>query len=111
MIFRNLLFSDFRLEWGHLLNADDFDTSHLHNELWEIVNNQYDWEQRYLHDNYTQSLEEDAEIASPCPDVYWFPMVTDRFADELVAVMEKHGSWSDGTNNVRKVFNCYYFLY
>ena len=35
-----------RLDWGHLVNSDDFDTSHTHNELWEISNNQWDWEQR-----------------------------------------------------------------
>ena len=35
-----------RIEWGHLVNADDFDMSHTHNELWEIINNRYDWEKR-----------------------------------------------------------------
>jgi hypothetical protein len=35
-----------RLEWGHLINADDFKTGHVHNELWEIINNQFDWERR-----------------------------------------------------------------
>ena len=25
--------------FGHLVNADDFDTSHTHNELWELVRN------------------------------------------------------------------------
>ena len=37
----------------------------------------------------------------PCPDVFWFPIISDRFADELVAEMEAFGSWSDGTNKVR----------
>ena len=35
-----------RLDWGHLVNAEDFDTSHVNNELWEITNNQFDWEKR-----------------------------------------------------------------
>ena len=25
--------------FGHLVNADDFDTSHIHNELWELIRN------------------------------------------------------------------------
>ncbi len=67
-----------RLNWGHLVNADDFATDHLNNELWELERNRWDWEQRYLHANYSTSLEEGAEIKQPCPDVYWFPMVTER---------------------------------
>ena len=33
----------------------------------------YDWELRYLHVNYSQSLEEGNKPQQPCPDVYWFP--------------------------------------
>ena len=61
---------------------------------------QWDWESRYIHANYSQSLVENANLSRPCPDVYWFPIVTERFADELVAEMENFGKWSDGTNSV-----------
>ena len=44
-----------------------YSTAHLNNELWEIENNKYDWELRYLHPNYSQSLEENATIRQPCP--------------------------------------------
>ena len=27
--------------FGHLVNADDFDTSHIHNEMWELIRNKY----------------------------------------------------------------------
>ena len=27
--------------FGHLVNADDFDTSHTHNELWELIRNKW----------------------------------------------------------------------
>jgi procollagen-lysine,2-oxoglutarate 5-dioxygenase 1 len=46
-----------RVSFGHLINADDFNTSHLHNELWELMNNRHDWEKRYMHDNYSRNLE------------------------------------------------------
>lgn len=56
---------------------------------------------RYLHDDYADTLERDVkDLDMACPDVYWFPMVTDRFADELVAEMENFGQWSSGTNTV-----------
>ena len=35
-----------RLDWGHLINADDFKTGHVNDELWELNNNQWDWERR-----------------------------------------------------------------
>ncbi len=34
-------------DWGHLVNADDFSTEHVHNELWELERNQWDWEKRW----------------------------------------------------------------
>ena len=86
--------------WGHLVEAEKFSTSHLHNELWEIFDNRYNWEQRYLHPNYSQSFLKDAVIMNPCTDVYWFPFVHERFADELVEEMENYGRWSDGSNSV-----------
>ena len=89
-----------RANFGHLVDADNFNTEHLHNELWEISRNRWDWEQRYIHVNYSQGLEENAILTQPCPDVYWFPIVTERFADELVAEVEHNGKWSDGSNKV-----------
>ena len=89
-----------RLNFGHLVNAEDFETSHLHNELWEMERNRYDWELRYLHPNYSASVGlENPE--QPCPDVYWFPMFTERFCADFVAEAEHFGKWSDGSNNVR----------
>ena len=46
-----------RLDWGHLITAENFDTSHLNNEMYEIMNNRWDWEKRYLHVNYSQNLD------------------------------------------------------
>ena len=65
-----------------------------------IVTHRNDWEKRYLHENYSLSLEEGFVPQQPCPDVFWFPIISERFADELVAEMEAFGVWSDGTNKV-----------
>jgi len=87
-------------KWGHLVSTENFDTSHINCELWEIANNRVDWEQRYLHPSYSQSLPEGAVIKSPCSNVFWFPIVSERFADDLVEVMEASAKWSDGSNIV-----------
>lgn len=82
--------------FGHLIDSENFETNHLHNELYEIFNNPQDWEKKYLHPNYSRSLQDDAVVETPCPDVYWFPMVTETFCDHLVEEMEHYGQWSGG---------------
>ena len=89
-----------RWEFGHLVHADAFKTDHLHNELWEMVTNRWDWEKRYLHPNYSGNFAEDAVLEEPCPLVYWFPIISHRFADDFVAEMENYGKWSHGSHKV-----------
>lgn len=48
--------------YGHLIYYDEFETTHLYNELYEIFRNPYDWEKRYIHPNYSQSLEKGSVI-------------------------------------------------
>lgn len=37
----------------------------------------------------------------PCPDVYWFPLLSEQMCDELVEEMESYGQWSGGRHEVR----------
>ncbi|CAL1268445.1 unnamed protein product [Larinioides sclopetarius] len=85
-------------EFGHLVNSDSFDTSHVRNELFEIYTNQVDWEYRYIHENYSKVLQPEYQVDMPCPDVYWFPVVTPTFCQHLIDEMENFGQWSDGSN-------------
>lgn len=87
-----------RVDFGHLVNADTFDTSHTNSEIYQIFDNRWDWEQRYIHDNYTKNFDPNNTIAQPCPDVYWFPLMKPRFCKEFIEIMEAYGEWSDGTN-------------
>jgi len=96
-----------RVNFGHLVNNENFPVTHLHNELWEMERNRYDWEMRYLHPNYSQSLEPNHEPEEPCPDVYWFPIMTERFCDEFVAEAENYGKWSDGSNTDNRLTGGY----
>ena len=57
-----------RANFGHLLSVESFDTTHLFNEMWQLVENRWDWEQRYLHPNYSQALAKDFQnemVSSP----------------------------------------------
>ena len=37
-------------------------------------------------------------MSQPCPDVYWYPLISEVFARELVEEMEHYGKWSSGRN-------------
>ena len=56
-----------RANFGHLLSTEGFETTHLFNEMWQLTENRWDWEQRYLHPNYSQALAKDFqnEMVSP----------------------------------------------
>jgi len=101
------MFVSNRLNFGHLINNEAFPTTNLNNELWEMERNRYDWELRYLHPNYSNSLDAETKLEQPCPDVYWFPMFTEKFCEEFVAEAENYGKWSDGSNNDKRLESGY----
>ncbi|XP_067423547.1 procollagen-lysine,2-oxoglutarate 5-dioxygenase 1 [Emydura macquarii macquarii] len=86
-----------RQHFGHTLSLENYQTTHLHNDLWEIFSNPEDWKEKYIHENYTLALKGKL-VETPCPDVYWFPIFTDTACDELVEEMEHFGQWSKGDN-------------
>lgn len=92
------MFVDNRVDAGHLINPEDFDPTKVNPEMYEIFTNKYDWEQRYIHPNFSMSLRDDVTPIQPCPDVYWFPIVTPRFCKELIEMVESFGKWSSGSN-------------
>uniref|UniRef100_A0A1A8MM88 Procollagen-lysine,2-oxoglutarate 5-dioxygenase 1 n=2 Tax=Nothobranchius pienaari TaxID=704102 RepID=A0A1A8MM88_9TELE len=83
--------------FGRILSTENYRTEHLHNDLWQIFENQQDWQDRYIHENYTRMMT-DKLVENPCPDVYWFPIFTDVACDHMVEEMEHFGKWSGGGN-------------
>ncbi|XP_054904592.1 procollagen-lysine,2-oxoglutarate 5-dioxygenase 1 [Poeciliopsis prolifica] len=83
--------------FGRILSTEKYKTEHLHNDLWQIFENPLDWQERYIHENYTRMIK-DKLIENPCPDVYWFPLFNDVACDHLVEEMEHFGKWSGGGN-------------
>ncbi|XP_058246085.1 procollagen-lysine,2-oxoglutarate 5-dioxygenase 1 isoform X2 [Hemibagrus wyckioides] len=83
--------------YGRILNTENYQTNHLHNDLWQIFDNPVDWEERYIHPNYSRIMKDNI-IETPCPDVFWFPIFTTVACDHLVEEMENFGQWSGGGN-------------
>ncbi|XP_075421035.1 multifunctional procollagen lysine hydroxylase and glycosyltransferase LH3 isoform X2 [Tenrec ecaudatus] len=83
-------------DFGRLLATSRYDTDHLHPDLWQIFDNPQDWKEQYIHENYSRALEGEGLVEQPCPDVYWFPLLSDQMCDELVEEMEHFGQWSGG---------------
>ncbi|XP_056129575.1 procollagen-lysine,2-oxoglutarate 5-dioxygenase 1 isoform X2 [Lampris incognitus] len=88
--------------FGRILSTENYQTQHLHNDLWQIFENQADWEERYIHENYTRIMR-DKLIETPCPDVYWFPIFSDLACNHFVEEMEHFGQWSGGGNKDNRI--------
>ncbi|XP_041801818.1 procollagen-lysine,2-oxoglutarate 5-dioxygenase 1 isoform X1 [Chelmon rostratus] len=88
--------------FGRILSTENYQTSHLHNDLWQIFENPLDWQERYIHENYTYIMK-DKLIETPCPDVYWFPVFSDVACEHLIEEMEHFGKWSGGANTDSRI--------
>ncbi|KAM9752463.1 LOW QUALITY PROTEIN: procollagen-lysine,2-oxoglutarate 5-dioxygenase 1 [Menidia menidia] len=88
--------------FGRLLSTEHVQTHRLHNDLWQIFHNPLDWQERYIHENYSRILSEDL-IETPCPDVYWFPIFSDVACRHIVEEMENFGGWSGGGNKDTRI--------
>ncbi|CAN0422230.1 unnamed protein product [Lampetra fluviatilis] len=86
------------VEFGRLITMENYDTSHLHNDLRQIFQNPLDWKDKYIHENYSKVLTK-GYVKEPCPDVYWFPIFTEAACEELIEEMEHFGKWSSGAHN------------
>ncbi|KAI5636432.1 procollagen-lysine,2-oxoglutarate 5-dioxygenase 2 [Phthorimaea operculella] len=91
------------LDFGHLVNPETYDISRTHPDVYQVLDNKIEWENRYLHDQYALSFKEGYKPLMPCPDVYWFPLMSKRFCVEWIEIMEAFGQWSDGSNEDKRL--------
>jgi procollagen-lysine,2-oxoglutarate 5-dioxygenase, invertebrate len=92
------------LNFGHLIDDEVFDTTTARPDFYNFFNNMYDWERRYIHADYHKVLDGNiTDIEQPCPDVYRLPLGTTRFCEDLVAIVEQYGKWSDGSNSDKRL--------
>ncbi|KAL4717703.1 hypothetical protein ACJJTC_000852 [Scirpophaga incertulas] len=90
-------------DFGHLVNPENFDVTRTHPDMYQVLDNKIEWEQRYLGEDYKINFEEGRKHLMPCPDVYWFPLMSKRFCLEWIEIMEAYGQWSDGSNNDKRL--------
>ena len=50
------------IEYGHLVDPDNYNTSLILPELYEIFSNMKDWKTRYIHPDYYKALETKCNI-------------------------------------------------
>ncbi|XP_013108802.1 procollagen-lysine,2-oxoglutarate 5-dioxygenase [Stomoxys calcitrans] len=84
--------------YGHIVNAENFDITVARPDFYTLFTNKFDWVKKYIHPNYKDQLESNHTALQPCTDVFWFQVGTDAFCDDMVAIMENFGKWSDGSN-------------
>jgi len=73
-------------DYGHLVTSSTFDITKKNPDLYEIYSNQKDWQNKYIHENYSKILAPDFQIEQPCPDVFWFPVVSPIFCKHLIGL-------------------------
>lgn len=95
-----------RHEFGRLISTANYNTSHLNNDLWQIFENPVDWKEKYINRNYSKIFTENI-VEQPCPDVFWFPIFSERACDELVEEMEHYGKWSGGKHHDSRISGGY----
>ncbi|VUZ54893.1 unnamed protein product [Hymenolepis diminuta] len=93
------LFVDNQETFGHLVNPDTYKFLHLHSDLWQIFENPMEWEQKYIHPDYYKYTNYTlSEFEQPCPDVFWFPLLSERFCKDMIEELEMAAQWSTGSN-------------
>ncbi|KAJ8376052.1 hypothetical protein SKAU_G00066320 [Synaphobranchus kaupii] len=95
-----------RHEFGRIISTANYNTSHYNSDLWQIYENPMDWKQKYIHPNYSRIFTENL-TEQPCPDVFWFPVFSEKACDEIIEEMESFGIWSGGKNTDKRIAGGY----
>lgn len=53
------MYVDNRKEFGHLLDLEGFNTSRTNPEVYQLFYNRWDWENRYIHEDFKDSFNLD----------------------------------------------------
>uniref|UniRef100_A0AAA9TMY9 Procollagen-lysine,2-oxoglutarate 5-dioxygenase 2 n=1 Tax=Bos taurus TaxID=9913 RepID=A0AAA9TMY9_BOVIN len=65
-----------------------------------------DWKEKYINRDYSKIFTENI-VEQPCPDVFWFPIFSEKACDELVEEMEHYGQWSGGKHHDSRISGGY----
>lgn len=45
-----------RVDFGHLVDPDNYDVTVTHPDFYQILNNKLDWQKTYIHENYSENF-------------------------------------------------------
>lgn len=93
--------------FGHMKEMDNFTTGYKHNDMFQLFNNKLDWEEKYLHPDWAKYTNPNTNFTEACPDVFWVPVVTEKFASDLIEECEHFGQWSGGKNEDKRLAGGY----
>lgn len=67
----------------------------------DLLLNKSAWEEKYLHPEYFQNKDklDKLRCVEVCYDVFNFPLFSQAFCDELIAMIKTYGKWSHGEGN------------
>lgn len=50
------MFVSNRLDFGHLVNPETYDVTRAKPDMYQIFENEIDWEERYIHEDYVENF-------------------------------------------------------
>lgn len=53
-------------DFGHLVNPDNFDLSRKHPDIYQVMDNKIEWEDRYLSPEYAENYAEGRKHSMVC---------------------------------------------
>jgi len=95
------------VHFGHLKETETYNTTQMHNDMYQMMSNKLDWEDKYLHPDFNMYLNPETEVPQPCQDVYWVPTFTKNFTDALIEECENFGEWSGGGHKDERIAGGY----
>lgn len=55
-----------RVEFGHLINPDTYDISRAEPDMYQIFDNEEDWEEAFIHPDYAENLNPETKNLQVC---------------------------------------------
>lgn len=56
------LFVSNRVDFGHLVNPESYDITRTTPDMYQIFDNERDWEERYIHPDYPENFNPDKKL-------------------------------------------------
>lgn len=60
------MYIDNQYSYGHLIDSETFDITRKNPEVYQLIENRYDWEMRYIHPDYKENFKPDKKPAEVC---------------------------------------------